>query len=151
MRLKGYDYAWPGVCLVTVVATGRARLFGCIRAARVQLSGAGVIVEEEWRRAALVRPDVRLDAFVVMPDHLHGLVGLLGAGDSPTWQTPTSLPALMRQFKSLTTRRINALRRTPGAAVWQRGYHDRIVPDERALAAMRRYIIDNPWKWRGGP
>ena len=61
--------------------------------------------------------------------------------------TPGSLGAIIRAFKSATTRRINAARGTPGAAVWQRNYYERIVRDEIALERIRAYILANPLRW----
>lgn len=61
--------------------------------------------------------------------------------------TPGSLGAIIRAFKSAATRRINAARGTPGADVWQRNYYERIIRDEPALGAIRRYIADNPLRW----
>ena len=117
---------------------------------------------------------VLLAEWVVMPNHLHGIViltddgggevGAVGArqlGDAvmcksilsssclaPTGHLkPGSIGAIVGNFKSLTARRINALRRTPGGPVWQRGYYDRIVRDERELNAIRAYIHDNPRRW----
>ena len=58
-----------------------------------------------------------------------------------------SLGAIVGNFKSLVARRINALRGTPGERVWQRGYYDRIIRDDRELEAMRTYIRDNPTRW----
>ena len=60
---------------------------------------------------------------------------------------PGSVGAIVGNFKALVTRRVNHLPRTPGAKVWQRGYYDRIVRNERELDAIRRYIRDNPDRW----
>ncbi len=58
-----------------------------------------------------------------------------------------SIGAIVGNLKSLTARRINNLRHTPGAAVWQRGYYDRIVRNDRELDAIRQYIQNNPQRW----
>jgi putative transposase len=60
---------------------------------------------------------------------------------------PHSVGSILAQFKSLTTKRINALRGTPGAAVWQRNYYEHIIRDERSLQQIRRYILENPQRW----
>ncbi len=62
---------------------------------------------------------------------------------------PGSLAAIVRAFKSASAKRIDALRRTPGAPVWQRNYYERVIRDERELKAVRQYIRDNPAKWCG--
>lgn len=150
MRLPGYDYGWPGGYMVTACTAERSRIFGRVLDGAMHLSPAGQIVLEEWWRAAAIRPNVALDVFVVMPDHIHGIVGLSRWDGSPAIAPPASIPTLMQQFKSITTKRINAVWGTSGVPVWQRGYHDRIIPDERALIAMRRYVIANPRKWNAG-
>ena len=66
---------------------------------------------------------------------------------TPNNVAPGSLGAIIRAFKSAVTKRINALRGTPGARVWQRNYYERIIRDERALNAIRRYIAENPQRW----
>jgi REP element-mobilizing transposase RayT len=141
------------------------------------------VAETLWQRIPRHFPHVRLDEWVVMPNHLHGLVlitddprrgeaspgsdsgaeavtaGETGSvsevtlGDaSPLPQRPSgvaagSLGAIIGNFKSVTARRINRLRHTPGAPVWQRNYYEHIVRNERSLNAIRQYIVDNPARW----
>ena len=68
-------------------------------------------------------------------------------GATPTNVVPGSLGAIVRSFKSVVTRRINIMRNTPGAPVWQRNYYEHIIRTDRALNAIRRYIADNPRRW----
>jgi len=98
------------------------------------------------------------DEFVVMPNHVHGIIWIV---DDPVGarrrRAPTmerfgkpvsgSIPTIVRAFKSTVARRINRMRRTPGAPVWQRNYYEHIIRDERALHAIRRYIAENPLRW----
>lgn len=125
------------------------------------LNQYGRIVEEEWLRSQLLRPEVALDAFVVMPDHFHGIVVLSGSDEGNPCETagsannpgaflrrhPRSLGSLMAGFKSATTRRINTLRGSPGRAVWQSNYHEHVIRNERELAGIRTYIENNPLKY----
>ncbi|RLC57367.1 MAG: hypothetical protein DRI30_04340 [Chloroflexi bacterium] len=84
---------------------------------------------------------------MIMPNHVHGIVRLpAGAAPLPTVEAG-SLGAVVRAFKSASTLRVNRLRETPGARVWQRGYYDRIIRDEAELARVRQYIRDNPARW----
>ena len=163
LRLRGYDYTQAGLYFVTICAQDRACLFGEVVDGEVRLSAAGEVVAEEWARTAEIRPSVLLDAFVIMPNHLHGIVALVdvdadGAmlpprpGAAEDWGSPRgpaagSLSAIVGQFKAVTTKRVNALRETPGAVVWQRGFHDHIIRHERALAQIRDYMADNPGRW----
>ncbi|GAB4432037.1 MAG: transposase [Anaerolineae bacterium] len=174
IRLKGYDYTQPGAYFVTMCTQERAHLFGRVVDGAMALNEYGEIVREEWFRSADVRPDVELhaDEFVIMPNHVHGIIWIveMGAdGDgivraqrrcAPTMTnrgvtlnnvTSGSLGAIIRAFKSAVTRRINALRGTPGAPVWQRNYYEHIIRTERALHAIRRYIAENPLRWHLDP
>jgi REP element-mobilizing transposase RayT len=124
------------------------------------LNRLGRIAEEEWLRCKQLRAEVDLGAFVVMPDHFHGIVMIapLAANSrgpnteecipqgSALYRRPRSLGALVAGFKSSTTRRINLLRNSPGAAVWQRNYHERVIRNDRELAAISEYILSNPLK-----
>jgi putative transposase len=132
----------------------------------MQLNEVGRIVCEEWRRTAEVRADVVVDEFVVMPNHVHGVLALVGAtrrvalgteaalskgrdggGNRPRGPAPGSIGAIVGQIKSVATKRINRLRGTPGAPIWQRNYYDRIPRTDDALSAVREYIRRNPTDW----
>lgn len=156
VRLRGFDYARPGTYFVTTCTRDRAPLFGDIARGVVQLSPLGRIVVEEWASTPLLRPQVRLDAFVVMPDHLHGIlvttndrVGLTrrAALGGTSGSAPGSLGAIVGQFKAAVTKRINAVRRTPHGEVWQRGYYEHVIRDLASLDRIRQYIATNPSRW----
>ena len=166
IRLKGYDYTQPGAYFITIVTYERMPLFGEIVNGEMRLNEYGQMVRDEWFQTAVVRPYVVLhpDEFVVMPNHVHGIIWIVdtdadGGDDvgarrrrAPAEQfgkpIPGSIPTIVRSFKSMTTRRINLLRNTPGAAVWQRNYYEHIIRHERALNAIRQYIIENPRRWQ---
>src|ERR1044071_8152222 len=76
IRLHGYDYAQAGAYFVTICTQNRESFFGTILNGQIQLNALGRIVEEEWLRTAAVRTNVILDAFVVMPKHVHGIIAL---------------------------------------------------------------------------
>ena len=166
IRLPGYDYASDGAYFVTIVTKDRESLLADIDGMAVCLTDIGKIVEEEWVRTAEVRAEVELDAFVVMPNHVHGIVVIAGPtavgahGRAPLRQPedgttlvrrPRSLGALVAGFKSACTTRINALRDHPGVPVWQRNYYDRIIRNEAELNRTHRYILDNPAHWHEDP
>lgn len=158
IRLRNHAYTATGIYFVTICTFGREPLFGTIVDGAVIQSGYGAIVAQEWQRIADVRPSVRLDAFMIMPDHIHGLLMLEHStpnNTSATLPAPRrfgqsivgSLQAILGQFKSVVTKRVNSLRQTPGAPVWQRNYYERIIRDEEALQRVRRYIQNNPTRW----
>lgn len=163
IRLKGYDYALPGAYFVTLNTWRGEHLFGKIVDGKVQLSKYGKIVSACWDETPAHFARVEPDAFVVMPNHVH-LIVILADDDlsrgtacrAPTDYAPApmfgkpipdSLPTIIRSFKSATTKRINRLRDTPGAPVWQRNYYERIIRNKREWDAVRRYISNNPATW----
>ncbi len=147
-RLAGFDYSSPGAYLITICTHRRRRVLSWVEGSSVCLTDIGALVLREWKRAVRLRPDVKLDVFIIMPDHLHGVVWLVGADSgNNVMRRPTSIPGLIQQFKSMTTRLINRGRRTPGARLWQRSYHDRVIRSEEALLRIRAYIQSNPMKW----
>ena len=157
VRMRGYDYGQTGAYFVTVCAAGRECLFGEVVGDEMHSSKAGEIVAEEWLRCAFLRPRVTLDAFVVMPNHLHGILVLDDEGRGTVHRAPTSeafgkptsdtVPTIVRYFKAATTRRINLWRGTPAAGVWQRGYYEHVVSDEASLSRLREYIQSNLLRW----
>jgi REP element-mobilizing transposase RayT len=80
-RRPGWDYAAPGWYFVTLCTHRRACVLGEVREGRMRLSGIGRIVADEWQRTSRVRPNVALDAWVIMPDHLHGIIRILPPDD----------------------------------------------------------------------
>ena len=159
IRLKGYDYAQPGAYFVTICTQHRACLFGAVVDGEMRLNELGRIVRDEWLKTAKLRPRVVLDEFVVMPNHVHGIIMVVdddgGRGTlqrAPTIErfgksTSDSIPTIVRLFKSATTRRINQHRGTPGTLVWQRNYYEHIIRNEQTLNRIRRYIVENPLRW----
>jgi len=148
-RLRGYDYSSSGVDFVTICSWRRRPIFCRASRGGLWLTPVGHVLHEEWVTSLELRPTFRRDAFVVMPDHFHALVGI-SAGAEPTPESahlrrmPLSLSSLIACFKASCTRRINLLRRTPHAPVWQARFHDRVVRNDRELLGIRWYIQDNP-------
>jgi len=166
VRLRGYDYASTGMYFVTICAHDRGEIFGHIVGvdgvgasgrSPLQLNAFGMIVEDEWIKSAKIRREIVLDQYIIMPDHMHGIVIInndgLGRGEqplAPTMITPgmksKSIGAMVAGFKSIVTKRINGLRNTPGVPVWQRNYYEHIIRDERDLNCIREYISNNPMR-----
>ncbi|MEN6404519.1 MAG: transposase, partial [Armatimonadia bacterium] len=174
IRLNGYDYACEGAYFITIVTKERQVLFGDVVDGEIMLNDYGRIVAEEWERSGVVRAEIELDEYVVMPNHFHAIVNIfqddrsLCRGDRPIDQiNPTvvgayghtpllqnqfkspsrTLGSLVRGFKSAVTTRINAMRGTPGVPVWQRNYHDHIIRSDREYEDVAGYIASNPANW----
>lgn len=161
-RLSGYDYSQDGGYFVTICTQNRACLFGEVLDGQMRVNGFGQVVEEEWLQTAVLRPMVQLDAFVVMPNHIHGIIFIEGdvvgtrravslqrAYRPEGFSRPISgsLSTIIRSFKSAVTKRINLMHGTPGALIWQGRFHDHIVRHDKALNAIREYILFNPERW----
>jgi len=157
LRLSGFDYTQAGLYFVTAVTHHRLPLFGEVVHGEMRLNCYGEIIQEEWERISTVRPEVELEAFVVMPNHIHGILCFQQDGAFTVRATrrvaPTatlqagSLGAVMGQFKSVVTKRINQLRGTPGNPVWLRNYYDHIIRNQEDLELTWLYIESNPANW----
>ena len=154
-----------GAARSSVCTKGRECLFGRIVDGCMQPNAFGEIVHEEWRRAGELRREIRLDAFVVMPNHIHGIVIICPVGETnrtsvgATGRSPLrarrpprgparhSLGSFVGRLKPEVTKRVNQLRGTPGAPVWQRNYYEHVVRNEEELSRIREYIVTNPLRW----
>jgi putative transposase len=145
-RLKDYDYAQEGAYFVTICTYLREWRFGDIVESKLQLNGCGQIAAQQWVELSTHYPTIELDAFIVMPNHVHGIVVIQKRADFKS--APTPLSEIIRGYKGLVTRRINECRRTPGEIVWQRSYHDHIIRSESALNYIRHYVATNPERWQ---
>lgn len=158
IRLKGYDYSNAGVYFVTICIQNRECLLGEITNGEMKLNEYGKIVEYTWNDLINHNQHIQLDNYIVMPNHVHGIIiiyqdgaNMVGAGSEPApTKTKTKhhgLTEIIRQFKTFSALRINKIRQSSGVRVWQRNYYEHIVRDENALNRIRQYIIENPLKW----
>ena len=118
----------------------------------------GALVEQAWNDLPDHYPHLSLDQFVVMPNHIHGIVVLTdvraGLKPAPTAIGPNpappkrhGLPEIIRALKTFSARRINEIRQTPGISVWQRNYYEHVIRNEADYTRIAEYIIDNPRRW----
>ena len=158
IRLKGFNYSRAGAYFVTICTKDRACLLGAVVDGDMRLNEFGEIVREEWLRTEQIRPNVALDTFIVMPNHIHGIIILNGDTRRGTLQraptierfgkpTSNTIPTIIRLFKSITTKRINERRGTRGVPIWQRNYYEHIIRNDDELNQIREYIMTNPLKW----
>jgi putative transposase len=145
IRLQGRDYSQAGQYFVTVVTAGREELFGAVTGGEMLLSAAGTVVAEVWAGLPSHYPRVSLDAFIIMPNHVHGIVQLGRQMMADGKHVPLS--EIVRAFKTYSARRVNLLRGVSGAPVWQRNYYERVIRDDQELGHVRQYIAENPSHW----
>ncbi len=161
IRLSGYDYTRPGAYFVTMVTYNRVHLFGRVVRGKMELNACGRVAEECWRAIPDHFPHVRLDAFVIMPNHVHGVLWIVESDTSvgaknfsplptpspqqPPRGTSKTIGSVVRGFKIGVTKwmRENGM----DGPVWQRNYYEHIIRNEDALHRIRAYILDNPIRW----
>jgi len=164
IRLQGYDYRQVGAYFVTVCTHGREPVFGAIADDAMHLNAYGQIVAEDWAWLADTFSYVDLDACIVMPNHVHGIIviadaaddmrieeGALRAGEGGSSTAPTQarlpLGRIVGAFKTMSTKHVNEWRETPGVTLWQRNYYEHIIRDDDDLQRIREYILTNPARW----
>ncbi len=175
IRLKGYDYSQEGLYFVTICIHEHRCLLGEVKNGEMILNEYGQLVEYTWNDLPNHNPNIRLGAFCVMPNHVHGIIEIIGINRADLESAPTnttdatnvmdamddavvragSKPALannplseiIRQFKTFSARRINARRATPGIAVWQRNYYEHIIRHQQSFENISNYIETNPARW----
>jgi len=155
IRLKEYDYTQPGGYFVTIVTFQRDCLFGEIVNEEMQLNEFGKITDECWRAIPEHFGNIDLGAYVVMPNHVHGVIVITdrvnadaSARRGTIYRAPTvvgSIPTIVRSFKSAVTRRIG--RELNATGIWQRNYHEHIIRDHKDWNRIHRYIESNPSMW----
>ncbi len=173
IRLKGYDYSQAGLYFITICIHNRECLFGEITSGEMMLNEMGNIAYNEWMKTPELRPNIELDVFIVMPNHIHGIIkineiggrGVLhtpinndttqsnkpndiqGEFNSPIRSPSQTIGSIVRGYKSSVTKKINALHDCPDCSVWQRNYHEHIIRNEQSYQTISNYIINNPAKW----
>ncbi|MBD2018205.1 hypothetical protein H6F96_30120 [Microcoleus sp. FACHB-53] len=191
IRLKGYDYTREGAYYFTICCHQRRCLLGEIQAGVMHLNIVGATVKDVWENLPRHFPLIELDAFVVMPNHVHGIIVITDSpgnsnsnrnnnsnpncrgeafvpkcNNTPQQSSSTnassfpgyndtspprgtqsgSIGAILQNFKSVATRRVNRITRNSGT-LWQRNYHEEIIRNEKAYENIRRYIVENPLSW----
>ena len=156
VRIKDYDYAQAGLYFVTICTQDRENLFGEIVDDEMRLNEIGEIAATCWNNLPRTFPNLILDQWVIMPNHLHGILCLedtrpehrkVEASQRPNGTTAGSINAMIQNFKSIGARKINAHRGTAGAPVWQRNYWEHIIRNEKSYTRIATYIINNPLTW----
>jgi putative transposase len=168
IRLKDYDYAQQGAYYLTICIHERRFCLGEVEAGQVRLSDAGQMVNSWWVELAEKFKGIELDYYVVMPNHIHGIVVIggdgvgadLGVRPREEWQikrgqTQRSAPTLgemVQWFKTMSTN--DYIRNVKTGSFprfnkyfWQRNYYEHVIRNDEDLNRAREYIQLNPLKW----
>jgi putative transposase len=158
IRLPGADYAAGGAYFVTIVTHQRQRIFGEIRDMTMRRNACGDLAHTQLLALASHFPHTRIDACVVMPDHVHAIIVIERTSHSKSpsdakprafgdGAPPRSISAMVQNFKSVTSRKIRAEDPSIGT-LWQRGFYESIIRDERSMHNRRIYVHENPQRWK---
>jgi REP element-mobilizing transposase RayT len=156
-RLQTWDYASDGAYFITICTKNRQQYFGKIKDRKMHLSECGIIADVFWHEIKHHAKNIELGQFVVMPNHIHGILILrnneeysVGAGHAlpipNRFQNPgkNSISTIVGSYKSAVSKHAYRL---GFEFEWQTRFHDRIIRDEQAFLNISNYIINNPKKW----
>ena len=151
MRLNNYDYRQNGAYFITICTEKRLPLLGKIENSVLILNSAGVMVFDKLAELSRFYPELNVDKFIVMPNHLHAIM-MIQQGGTTRRSFPT-LSDYIRRFKTLTTKLYidgvkNSIYPKFDKKVWQRSYHDRIIRNEQEYQKTWEYIDTNPIEWQ---
>jgi putative transposase len=166
IRLAGYDYSLAGAYFVTIITHNKVSRFGKVIAGEMHLNRLGEITERKWLELESRFPFLKLDEYVLMPNHLHGILVITckgAAGSSrdtgnedaqlrPSGQqkleiAANSLAVIVRSYKSSVSRWFNGNRFYHGETLWHRNYYEHIIRNEQEWEQIRLYIQTNPANW----
>jgi REP element-mobilizing transposase RayT len=139
MRFADRTYA-EGAYFVTVCTLDKHPILGSIENGTPKLSAIGIIVEREWLRLESAYTGIALDEYVVMPNHIHGIIAIEATSGM-------TLPKVMREYKSRAVKTLQAEFNDRECRIWQRGYSEDVVNEAQHLANIRAYIRSNPANW----
>ncbi len=156
IRLKGYDYSQSGAYFITICTYNRECLFGKIVDDKMILNQYGEIANQCWLEIPNHFPNVELDEYIIMPNHIHEIIVINEQNVGAIHELPLQnqyqrrkmlIPKIIGRFKMNSAKQINQLRHTPNIPVWQRNYYEHIIRNENELNKIREYIINNPLHW----
>lgn len=151
-RHKNYDYSQNGFYFVTICAKNREMFFSDVENGKIKLSEVGLIADKFWREIPERFLIVKIDEYIIMPNHIHGIIAINDCRNAPR-RVPTgiqpliknSLSSIINHFKGNVQKFCN--KNNLEYFSWQSRFHDRIIRNEEELNKIRQYIIDNPLKW----
>jgi REP element-mobilizing transposase RayT len=141
-RIPDFDYSQNYAYFITMCAENRQCVFGAVvdggegQAALIRLSDVGMIADQSIQAIPVHYPSVRLENYVIMPNHIHLLLRL----ENPAGEKAVSVSKVIQQFKGYVTKQI-------GRSVWQKLYYDHVIRDANDFAVRWQYIENNPYRW----
>lgn len=162
IRLKGYDYSLNGLYFITICTQNRIHQFGEIQDGKMILNANGYLIESIWKDLAVRYTTVILHTFVIMPNHIHGIIQInrdngVGATALPRPETDltegrgrTHAPTIgniVAAFKSISTKKYNEKNDVPGFKLWQRNYFEHVIRNDKSYQLISNYIVTNPVTW----
>ncbi len=159
VRLRDYDYSREGAYFITICTNNRSEILGYIENSKIILTLSGSVIQDLWIEISKIYKDIELDQYVVMPNHIHGIIVITEKMDSHRRglinQTPTkwimmknpsqTLGKIIRRFKAKASYVVHKTGFVDFR--WQRNYYDHIIRNDRELRKIREYIMNNPTKW----
>ncbi|WMJ22852.1 transposase [Paludicola sp. MB14-C6] len=150
-RLKGYDYSQNGAYFVTICIKNRYEMLSDICRGWALLSPIGEVAENQINTLSK-RYNVKIDKYVIMPNHIHMIIVIMKGADTQSVMQAEQSPAptisdIICTFKSISTKLSNKYNNTPGRQIWQRSYHDHIIRNEQEYQKIWQYIDTNTLKW----
>lgn len=145
-RLKDYDYSQNGAYFITICVQDKKYLFGEIVNHKMQLNKAGKMIDHQWHCLAKRYKQIELDEYIVMPNHLHGIL-IVGAA-----RGKNTINEIIGAFKSISTGQYikgvkNSNFRCFDRRLWQRNYYEHVIRNYKSLGLIREYIANNPLAW----
>ncbi len=157
-RLADYDYTTPGYYFVTIYTKGMLEYFGRVQNFKMELNGAGQIVQKCWLDLPNHYKNCKLHAFVIMSNHIYGIIEIVGNGLKPFQNEPTTnnrnglkpfptygLSEIVRGFKTFSSKYIN--QKSKYKFTWQKSFYDHIIRNDNELIRISDYIEKNPLLW----
>lgn len=177
-RLVNFDYSSNGAYFITICTKDREFSFGDIENGKLQETEQSRICTDCWNDLPNHYPNCVLDEFIIMPNHVHGIIVIENNIDNvetipvetiPVETIPVEtihelslqcnndmksrrqmlIPKIIGRFKMQSAKQINEFQNTSGLSFWQKGYYDRVIRNEKEFNRIRDYIVSNPLNWDG--
>ena len=137
IRLKDYDYSQSGAYFITICTKDKKSILSQIKydTYKIELTSIGIVVENSIKNISKKYPNAFIDSYVIMPNHVHLIIFIVNGYDN------ISVSTIIQQFKGYTSKQVQN-------SIWQKSFYDHIIRNERDLFTKRKYIEENPLKWK---